>query len=127
MSDFHLLRCGMFVQLEDQEKYIDYRFNKISVRRITGLEGKDIDSFMVWYRPTYEFVATADEIKFNQYILNASYQYRRVMDVPAAKKEEWGVRMSFPALQKKPEQKSLSILSHSCTLKGFCSMAIIKA
>lgn len=76
------------LEAQEEEKYIDYRFNKISIRRITGLEGKDIDSFMVWFRPTYEFTATADELKFNQYILNASYQYKRVMDAPAAKEEE---------------------------------------
>ena len=76
------------LELQEQEKYIDYRFNKLTVRRMTGLTGEYLDSFMVWYRPDYEFVRTSDELVFNQYILNASYQFRKLVDVPAAKKEE---------------------------------------
>jgi hypothetical protein len=66
------------LRLEDQEreKYVTYRFNKFLVRRITQLAGNDLDSFMVVYRPTYEFVSNADEVAMNQYILNASYEYK---------------------------------------------------
>ncbi|CAN5784975.1 hypothetical protein BH11BAC4_BH11BAC4_03830 [soil metagenome] len=76
------------LEMQEQEKYIDYRFNKSGVRRMTGLTGDYLDSFMVWYRPDYQFVRNSDELVFNQYILNASYQFRKLVIVPDAKKED---------------------------------------
>lgn len=72
---------------QEQERYVNYRFSKIFVQRITGLTGKYLDTFMVWYRPSYQFAHLADEIAFNQYILDASYQYRKIVQIPEAKKE----------------------------------------
>ena len=66
------------LEKDEQEKYITYRFNKIFVRRITQLSGASLDSFLVWYRPSYEFTSNSSELEFNQYILNASYHYRRM-------------------------------------------------
>jgi hypothetical protein len=74
---------------QEKEKYVTYRFNKITIGRITGLSGMALDSFLVWYRPSYEFTQTSNEIDFNQYILNASYQYRKIMPLGEAKKEEY--------------------------------------
>ena len=76
------------LEAEEQEDYIDYRFNKLLVGRITGLSGAALDSFVVWYRPTYEFVRQSDEIIFNQYILNASYQFRKFGFAEPRRKEE---------------------------------------
>ncbi|MEO6538390.1 MAG: hypothetical protein ABIT07_11640 [Ferruginibacter sp.] len=73
---------------EEQSKYVDYRFNKISVRRITGLAGGDLDSFMVLYRPSYEFASSSGEVIFNQYVLNASYRFKKTTSYSPAKKEE---------------------------------------
>jgi hypothetical protein len=74
--------------MQEEEKYIDYRFNKVTVKRITGLTGEYLDSFLVWYRPEYEFVINSDELIFNQYILNAFYQFQKLVIIPAAKKED---------------------------------------
>jgi hypothetical protein len=41
---------------QERDKYIDHRFNKALVRRITGLTSPALDSFMVAYRPTYETI-----------------------------------------------------------------------
>ncbi len=76
------------LELQEQEKYIDYRFNRLLVKRMTGLTGIYLDSFLVWYRPTYDFVTLSDELIFNQYILNAFYQFQKLVDVSPAKKEE---------------------------------------
>lgn len=76
------------LEIQEQEKYIDYRFNKLTVRRITGLQGEYLDTFMVWYRPDYEFVRYSDELVFNQYILNAFYQFQKLVQVPPRKKED---------------------------------------
>ena len=64
------------LELQEQDKYVNYRFNKLLVRRITQLQGAQLDSFMVLYRPTYAFASQADEMVFNQYILNVSYEYK---------------------------------------------------
>ena len=63
------------LEIEEQEKYINYRFNKIFVRRVTGLESPALDTFLVWYRPDYFFARRSDEIAFNEYILHAQYQF----------------------------------------------------
>ena len=62
---------------QEQENYIKYRFNKTVVRRITKLEGADLDNFMALYRPDFEFTQMASTVEFYQYILNASYQYKK--------------------------------------------------
>lgn len=62
---------------QEQENYINYRFNKNSVRRITRLTGKDLDIFMKEYRPDFEFTQRSSLVEFYQYILNASYDYRK--------------------------------------------------
>lgn len=81
-----LKRFQKRLEKEEQEKYIDYRFSKNTVRRVTNLKGQALDTFMVWYRPSYEFVSEASDIAFYQYIINAMYQYRKIN--PFAKKEE---------------------------------------
>ena len=76
------------LEIQEQEKYIDYRFSKVYVKRVTGLRSPYLDSFLVWYRPEYEFVRNSNEIDFNQYILLAYYQFQKLVDIPEAKKEE---------------------------------------
>lgn len=71
-----LKKMQVRLEEEEKEKYVNYRFNKTTVRRITRLDGKDLDSFMVQYRPDYEFTVTSDVVNFYQYILNASYEYQ---------------------------------------------------
>ncbi|MBS1509210.1 MAG: hypothetical protein JST86_00100 [Bacteroidetes bacterium] len=66
----------MRLEKDEQEKYVSYRFNKVLIKRITHLEGSQLDTFITRYRPSYEFVSTADELAFNQYILNCSYQFK---------------------------------------------------
>jgi len=62
---------------EEQENYIKYRFNKLAIKRITRLEGAELENFMVLYRPSFEFAQRASTVEFYQYILNASYQFKK--------------------------------------------------
>ena len=62
---------------QEQENYIKYRFNKTTVKRITRLEGADLDNFMELYRPGFEFTQMATTVQFYQYVLNASYQFKK--------------------------------------------------
>jgi hypothetical protein len=54
---------------EEQDKYIDHRWNRAVVRRITGLEPPRLDSFMRQYRPSYSFIQScATDYEFYKYI-----------------------------------------------------------
>ena len=76
------------LELQEQEKYVTYRFNKTLVKRITHLEGNQLNMFMIKYRPGYEFASEADELTFNQYILNCSYKYKLGLLQKEAPKEK---------------------------------------
>ena len=64
------------LEQQEQDYFVSYRFNKNFVRRITQLQGAELDTFMVRYVPTYEFASTADEVTFNKYVLNSSYAFK---------------------------------------------------
>jgi hypothetical protein len=53
---------------EERDKFIDHRFNKALVLRLTGLIGERRDLFMLRYRPSYEFCLYAGEYQFQEWI-----------------------------------------------------------
>jgi hypothetical protein len=61
---------------EEQDKYVDYRFNKTLIKRITTVDSTDIDAFIKRYRPSYYFAQNSSIADFYQYILDASYQFK---------------------------------------------------
>lgn len=65
-------------RLEEQErqKFIDHRFNKALVRRLTSLDGSNLDVFMLRYRPSYAFTLTASEYDFQLYIKKCFELYK---------------------------------------------------
>ena len=69
---------------QEREKYIEFRFNKALVRRLTALTGTELDSFMVAYRPSYEFVMLTPEYDFQLYIKRAHAEFRRNKNVSSA-------------------------------------------
>lgn len=64
------------LEQQEEDQYIDYRFNKTLVRRITRIQEPELTEFMKLYRPSYEFVSLSDEVAFNQYILNCATHFR---------------------------------------------------
>jgi hypothetical protein len=62
---------------EEKERFINYRFNKATVTRITKLTGEDLAAFMKNYRPDFEFTQNSTLVDFYQYILNASYHFKK--------------------------------------------------
>jgi hypothetical protein len=61
---------------EEQDKYVDYRFNKNLVKRITGLQRPAIDSFMRLYRPSYQFIRNCEnDYEFYKYIKDCSIYF----------------------------------------------------
>ncbi len=53
---------------QERDKFIDHRFSKQLIRRLTALTGEKLDSFMVIYRPTYEFTLITSDYDFQSYI-----------------------------------------------------------
>lgn len=69
--------------LEEQEKFVDYRFNKALVRRLTLLEGTDLEKFMREFRPSYVFTKYAGDYEFRLYIKQALYRYKKGLAPPS--------------------------------------------
>lgn len=61
---------------QEREKFIDHRFNKALVKRLTSLDGEELDAFMQKFRPSYEFTAAASEYDFQLYIKKAFEAYQ---------------------------------------------------
>jgi len=61
---------------QEQDKYIDHRYNKAIVKKLTGLQGSLLDSFMVKYRPDYYFVQARNDLELYQYIWEAGKQFK---------------------------------------------------
>ncbi len=56
---------------QERDKSVDHRFNKGLVRRLTGLDGDELNLFMQRFRPTFEFVNRSSEYDFQLYIKKA--------------------------------------------------------
>jgi hypothetical protein len=56
---------------QERDKFVDHRFNKALVRRLTNLDGEDLDRFMLRYRPSYEFTLNASDYDFQLFIKKA--------------------------------------------------------
>jgi hypothetical protein len=53
---------------QEQDKYIDKRFSKRFITKITGLQAGSLDSFMLFYRPPYEFLLAVNDLELGVYI-----------------------------------------------------------
>jgi hypothetical protein len=63
---------------QEQDKYIDKRFSKWFVTRLTKLQGGSLDSFMVYYRPDYDFLLSVNDIELGVYIEESYRHFERV-------------------------------------------------
>jgi hypothetical protein len=57
-----------FFEWEEQDKYIDHRFNNPLIKKITGLSGDTLATFVKQYRPTYEFLENISDFDLGLYI-----------------------------------------------------------
>jgi hypothetical protein len=62
---------------EEQDKAIDHRFTKALVKKITHLEGAQLDEFMIRYRPSYNFTMTVTDYEFAEYIKLAWLEFKK--------------------------------------------------
>ena len=78
---------------QEQEKFIDHRFNKGLVRRLTGADGEALDSFMIIYRPPYFFALASEEYDFQKYIKDSYVRFKRGLPpLPILREEDYDER-----------------------------------
>jgi hypothetical protein len=61
---------------DEQDKFVDHRFTRGIVKKITGLTGDAADSFMFRFRPSFEFTKIATDYEFFDYIKLAYQDYK---------------------------------------------------
>ncbi len=62
---------------EERDKFVDHRFSKALVRKLTKLSGKELDDFMIIYRPPYLFALRCPEYEFQKYIKDSLERYKK--------------------------------------------------
>ena len=62
---------------DEEDKYIDHRFNPSMVLKVTRLEGDALDSFMTRYRPSYSFCKRATDYDLLEYTKLAFTEYQK--------------------------------------------------
>jgi hypothetical protein len=60
---------------EEQDAFIEHRFNRSLVIKLTGIRGDELDSFMVRYKPDLVFTMYATDYEFAEYIKECHIQY----------------------------------------------------
>jgi len=62
---------------DEHEQYVDEHFNRGKVSRITNLRGDTLLTFLVKYRPDYEFVLKATDYDMDVYIKDCYKKFER--------------------------------------------------
>lgn len=66
-----------YMDRELEATAVDRKFNKSLINELTGLEGEELNNFIVWFRPTYEKVQHWQEYDITAYILQSFKQFDR--------------------------------------------------
>jgi hypothetical protein len=61
---------------QEQDRYINHRFTKLLVRKLTKLSSPEIDTFMLKYRPSYELLQSLNDLELGQYIQYSYGNYK---------------------------------------------------
>ncbi|HET6256875.1 MAG TPA: hypothetical protein VFE32_22580 [Puia sp.] len=65
---------------EEEDYYVDFRYNKDYVARITHLKGDSLKAFMKKYRPSYEYCRKAATVDILVYINDCYKQFMKPAD-----------------------------------------------
>lgn len=66
------------LEREERDKFIDRRFSRGLVKRLTGIEKEEeLKDFMQKYRPTFEFTAGTSDYDFQYFIKIAYREYKK--------------------------------------------------
>src|SRR5690606_1576308 len=61
---------------EKNNRVIMARFNPLLITSLTPLKGKDLDLFIVKYKPSYEFIQKSDEEQVRLYIMDSFKEFK---------------------------------------------------
>ena len=62
---------------EERDKYIDHRFSKPFIKKLTGITSEDeLDIFMKTYRPEYEILLLMNDLELGYYIQQAYKSFK---------------------------------------------------
>lgn len=71
-------RLQAILERDYHEAIIDHRFRADYVKAVIGVnDDTELNDFMVQYRPTYQFVLTASDYSFVQFVKNSYASYKR--------------------------------------------------
>jgi hypothetical protein len=74
-----MLALKQRLEEEERDHYVDYRFSKTLVRKITGLQRPELEAFMKEYRPSYEFIKNCEnDYEFYKYIKDCGLYFDRI-------------------------------------------------
>ena len=62
---------------EEQDRYINYRFNNVYVKKVTGLSGDTLQQYKAEYRPTYFFTIMSSEVDFYEYVFHTAEAFKK--------------------------------------------------
>jgi len=63
---------------EEEERFIDHRFSRTLIIKLTQLRGGALDTFIARYRPTVEFTQYSTDYEFQSYIKNCFLHFQRL-------------------------------------------------
>ena len=64
---------------EEAERFIDHRFSRALIIKLTGLRGASLETFIVRYRPPLDFTQESTDYEFQEYIKKCHQHYRRYL------------------------------------------------
>jgi len=73
---------------QEQEKYVNNRYSKQFVRKITKLQSPELDTFMIRYRPEYEIVRLLNDLELGYYIQQSFERYKLSKNKGALRRKE---------------------------------------
>lgn len=75
-------RFNNYYNTEIQQSHVDIFFNKSIINKRTGLEGKQLEDFMLNYRPDYEKAKNWTEYDGNKWIKDSYKKYTDTLKTP---------------------------------------------
>ena len=73
---------------EEKEKFIEHRFNRALVIRLTQLRGAELDTFMIRYKPDLIFIESATDYELQSHIKKSYEKYMKLKQIMGELKKE---------------------------------------
>jgi hypothetical protein len=62
---------------EEEDRFIDHRFSRALIIKLTQLRGEQLDTFVRVYRPTIDFIETSTDYELQDYIKKSFSHFQR--------------------------------------------------